>query len=122
MPDYTDWLAQGTSSINAVWRAVRAWKRISDRVTSITVYRGRVAQTAQSVRIEYDSIRGLNVRHDAGEAVIARVILFGVADHPTVTDTNLQKGDQFTLADGMYEVKSVIYVPGEVQATAERIS
>ncbi len=124
MPDYNAWIAARTSPINAAVRAVRAWARIGDRPISVTVYRNRVAQAAQTVRLEYDSMRGIREIQMAGEVNKHRVILFGVLDHPDpdVDDTDLQKGDRFTLADGDYEIKSVIRLPGEVQATAERIS
>lgn len=124
MPDYNEWVANRTSPIVAALRAVRAWARIGDRAVSITVYRGAVAQTAQTLRLEYDSMRGIRDLQAAGEANKHRVILFGVYDHPdtSILDTNLKKGDRFTLPDGQYEVKSVVILPGEVQATAERIT
>jgi hypothetical protein len=124
MPDYNEWLGNRTSPINAAVRAVRAWARIQDRATSITVYRGGAAQPAQTVRLEYDSRRGAQILQMAGEASLSRVIVFGVVNHPdpTITDTDLRKGDRFTLPDGDYEIQSVITLPGEIQATAERIS
>ena len=121
MPSYDGWLGNRNYSINAERRAVRAWARIQDRPTSITVYRGSTAQTAQTVRIEYDSGAGQEIR-EAGQASIQKLIVFGVQDHPEEDDTDLQKDDRFTLADGNYRVVSVIYVPGEIQAKAERIT
>jgi hypothetical protein len=100
-----------------------AWQRIQDRATTITVYRdGAALAGTQTVRIEYSTIA--NERRGAGEASVRDIVLFGVMDHPdvAVTDTNLKKDDQFSLADGIYRVLDVIVIPGEVQARAERIS
>lgn len=121
MPSYTGWLRRDPASVAEV-RAVLAWQRISDKPTSITVYRAGVPQTAQTVRVEFRRQVGDYIRRDAGEASVHDVILFGVADHPSEDDTDLAKGDRFTLSDGQYQVMDVIEVPGEVQATAERIS
>jgi len=126
MPDLSALLAQrGQRGINAAVRAVRAWQRIQDRATTITVYRGNpaVAQTAQVVRVEFDSTTA-RVIQQAGQAAQQGVILFGVRDHPDndVSDTDLKKGDRVMLADGNYQVISVIDLPGEIQARAERLS
>lgn len=126
MPDLSALLAQrGQRGINAAVRAVRAWQRIQDRATTITVYRGNpaVAQTAQVVRVEFDSTTA-RVIQQAGQAAQQGVILFGVRDHPDsdVPDTDLKKGDRVMLADGNYQVISVIDLPGEIQARAERLS
>lgn len=126
MPDLNALLAQrGQRGINAAVRAVRAWQRIQDRATTITVYRGNpaVAQTAQVVRVEFDSTTA-RVIQQTGQAAQQGVILFGVRDHPDsdVPDTDLKKGDRVMLADGNYQVISVIDLPGEIQARAERLS
>jgi hypothetical protein len=123
MPDFDQYLIlRGRRSIPAVVRAIMAWQRIQDRATVITVYRNGAAQTAQSVRIEYSSVA--NDRRAAGEASVRESVIFGVMDHPNVAvpDTNLLKGDRFTVGSEQYEIKDVIVLPGEVQARAERIS
>ena len=124
MPDLYGYLAQREHrGIDNVARAVEAWKRIEDRSSSIVVWRGNppAAQTAQTVRIEFDVERG-RFEKDAGTAAVKRGVIFGVRDHPTETDTDLQKDDRVTLADGDYRVVDVIYVPGEVQAGMQRIT
>lgn len=126
MPDLNTLLAQrGQRGINAAVRAVRAWQRIQDRPTTITVYRGNpaAAQTAQTVRVEFDNTTAQVIRQ-AGQAAQQGVILFGVRDHPDtdVLDTDLKKGDRVTLSDGNYQVISVLDLPGEIQARAERLS
>ncbi len=110
-------------TISGAVRAVRAWQRILDRATSITVYRAGVVQTAQTVRIEFDSATPQE-RRQAGEASVRSLVLFGVKDHPddTVPDTALLKGDRFAIGDDKYEIKDVIALLGEIQARAERIT
>ncbi len=121
MPDINNYLIlRARRSIPAVVRAIMAWQRIQDRATSITVYRDSVAQTAQTVRIEYSSVA--NDRREAGQASVRDLVIFGVVDHPDVADTNLQKGDRFAIGSDQYEVKDVIELPGEIQARAERIA
>ena len=121
MPDLDALLSGRGFRVIGAGRAARAWQRIQDRSTSITVYRAGIPLDAQTVRIEFDSASA-NLRREAGEAAVKDVILFGVKDHPTVDDTDLAKNDEFKLADGSYRVIDVIEVPGEVQARAERIS
>ncbi len=121
MPDLDAWLSQrGRRAISAATRAVRAWQRILDRPSSVVVYRGGAAQAAQTVRVEFEG--GATFRREAGEASARTVTLLGVADHPEEADTDLRKGDRFTLAGAQYEVKDVIAVPGEIQARAERLT
>lgn len=122
MPDFDQWLIlRGRRSIPTIARAIMAWQRIQDRATTLTVYRdGAALADTQTVRIEFDSTS--SDRHEAGEASVRGIVLFGVKGHPDAADTNLQKGDRFALGSDQYEVKDVIEVPGEVQARAERIS
>lgn len=124
MPDLDGLLAQRNfRPLNATARAVAAWNRILDRSTSIVVYRGNPAsaQAAQTVRIEFDNERS-TLKTDAGVASVRRAVIFGVRNHPTVDDTDLQKDDRVRLSDGDYRVIGVIELPGEVQASVERIS
>jgi hypothetical protein len=123
MPDITGHLAQ-RPRVNTTLRAVAAWERIQDRATSITVYRGSPAsaQDAQTVRVEWDNERARLVTTDAGTASQRRGVIFGVRNHPTAADTDLQKDDRIRLDDGDYRVIGVIEPPGEVQASIERIS
>jgi len=121
MPDLNAWLSQrGRRGLPTTARAVRAWQRILDRPSSVVVYRGGTAQAAQTVRVEFGDV--VNARRDAGEASARTVTLLGVADHPEAADTDLRKGDRFTLAGAQYEVVDVIAAPGEIQARAERLT
>lgn len=124
MSRLNSWLGQGTSAIDEEARAVDAWGRIQRDPESITIQRGNSDLSAQTVRIEFDNQSGLNSEVKGGGGASARrsCIVFGVVDHPTVADTNIQRGDKFRLDGTDYRVVQVIKPPGEVQATAEALT
>ena len=102
-------------------RAVDAWERIQDNASSITVLRGSTNLSAQTVRVELVR-EGQDRTGASGQAGVWRVVVFGVRDHPTQTDTDIQKGDRFVYGGSEYRVIAVSVLPGEVQATAERVT
>lgn len=116
MPDFAAWRDDTTA------RAEAAWTRIQQRPVSITIRRGTDMLDEQTVRVELSSSaredldvrRGLNLLPG-----VQRAVVFGVRNHPTVADTDIQRGDRFVLAQTEYEVIAVIVLPGEVQATCE---
>ena len=103
-------------------RARKHGRRISDQAVTITIQRGAETLDAQTVRIEFgdsaredlDLRRGLNVVPG-----VQRVVVFGVRNHPTVADTDIQRGDRFVVGATEFEVIGVISAPGEVQAICE---
>lgn len=112
--------------ISETHRASRAWMRIQRDPTSITVIRGGAAQTAQTVRVEFSPLnmarqsQGMTANQSRRD-----LIVFGVRNHPdaTVLDTNLKRGDRFTINSTIYVVTDVNdVVPGEIQADCERSS
>lgn len=119
MPDINAYLT--SRAIADDTRAVRAWRRIQQKPTSITVSRGDVDLAAQTVRLEW-----LGVRETAGAGGVAatrQLVILGVAGHPdaAVPDTDLARGDRFALSDGTrFRIVDVRRYPGEIQATAER--
>lgn len=120
MPDFEAWLANDVVRPGA--RAAEAWRRISDRPTSITIRRAGASLPAQTVRIEW----GGSAREDEDIEVavdampgVGRLTAFGVRGHPTVTDTDIQRGDRFTLGASEVEVIALLLPPGEVQAICE---
>lgn len=115
MPDVTAYLKASAPSETV--RAVMAWLRISEVPTEITIDR---VGTAQTVRIEHHTVQ--TVSGAEGTGAVARVTVFGVRGHPTVPDTDIQRGDRFAVADDLYEVVLTVALPGEVQAFAERIA
>lgn len=101
-------------------RAILAWRRISEKPTSIVVKTSSGSLAAQTVRIESDS-RATDTKTVAGGSPRRKVIIFGVYDHPTVANTNLKEGWYFNLGEDRYNIQDVIYTLGEVQAIAEAV-
>lgn len=100
-------------------RAVDAWKRISEKPTSVTMKQDDgTAVAAQTVRIEWDSTSS-EAAGPGGQSSIRRGTMFGVRNHPTVTDTNVQRGNRFALNSYQYRVIDVLTTLGEVQARFE---
>ncbi len=123
MPDFQRW----RSSDQAAVSAVEAWLRIQEQPTEIAIRResvagGSVTLAAQTVRIEpgngaredLDVRRGLNVLPG-----VQRAVVFGVRNHPTISDTDIQRGDRFVSGASEFEVLAVITAAGEVQAVCE---
>lgn len=116
MPSFESWRG------NERARAAEAWARISERPTTITIRRGAETLEPQTVRVEFgdsaredlDVRRGLNVMPG-----VQRAVVFGVRNHPTVADSDIQRGDRFVVGATEFEVMAVIPAPGEVQAICE---
>lgn len=117
MPDFDAYFGS-SNAIDDTSRAVDAWSRIQADPTIITIIRDAVSQTAQTMRVEFSGT-GEEATSDAGRSGRQRVVLFGVINHPTVTDTNIERGDRFVINQKQFEVISVITPPGEVQAFCE---
>lgn len=121
--DFSSWLGSSSDfTPDAAVRAVAAWSRIQDKPETITVYRNRVAQAEQTVRIEYNTETRETAGDSGGTSSMRLLVVFGVKDHPTVADTDLKRGDLFTHEDTDYRIVNVITTMGEVQARAEATS
>lgn len=106
-------------SINEAWRAADAWRRIQDKPTSITVERDGTDLPAQTVRLEADS-GGRVVAGMGGVQHLIEAVVFGIRDHATLADTDLQPGDRFVASGIAYEVIMVSpALLGELQAYAK---
>ncbi len=116
MPDFEAWRADRQA------KAVETAMRIAEKPTTITIRRGGESLDAQTVRIELsnstredlDLRRGLDVTPG-----VQRAVVFGLRDHPTAADTDIQRGDRFVVDVTEFEVIGVIDAPGEVQAICE---
>lgn len=124
MSRLNDWLGTGTEEIDPQSRAVDAWKVIQRSPHTITIQRGGSDLSAQVVGIEFDNQSGMQgeVAGAGGKSARRSCIVFGVKDHPSITNTNILRGDKFRLNGTDYRVVQVITPPGEVQATAEALS
>lgn len=116
MPNFDAWL--GNMSQLSAQRAADALRRINEKPASIVLVRSGAAQAAQTVRVEYDRAQSTE-QGDGAKSSNRKLIVFGVRDHPTVTNTNIQRGDRFTYQGSQFKVIDVIVTLGEVQATCE---
>lgn len=112
MPDVDAWL--GDTQALANWRgqeerAHDTARIIADDPSSITVFRGGVAQTAQTVRVNMLNPSSSNRERlgEVGSAGTLQAQIMGYKGHPTITDTDLQRGDQFKLGDVLYRVTMI---------------
>jgi hypothetical protein len=116
MPSINAWM--GNTFPLATWLAsddhgVDTARMIADKSTSITAVRGGVAQTAQTVRLE--TLRGkMEYTTPGGDTAVIDAVVIGYKGHPTITDTDLQRGDRFFVDGQMYEVVTI--VPGTVDS------
>lgn len=122
MPSLDAILSAG-SPINEAHRAALAWRRISEKPTSVTIRRAGAPLSAQTVRIEFSEAS--NQRKGAsGEGAVRDVIIFGVRNHSDddIDDTDIKPGDRFVHLNVEYMVRDLVTTLGEVQAHCEAVS
>jgi hypothetical protein len=112
VPDVDAWL--GDTQPLANWRgqeerAHDTARIIADKPSVITVIRAGVAQDAQTVRVDLSRSSGnrYEMRNDTGSVGSMTTQIIGYKGHPTITDTDLQRGDQFYLGGVLYRVTMV---------------
>lgn len=123
MATLTSWLSSGSHSIlSAEDRAALAWRRINHRPTEITIRRGNGSSAEvldeQTVRVEWDNAASINDGINTTRGT-QRVVIFGIRDHAKLPDTDIRRGDQFSLNGVRYDVLSIMTPPGEVQAVCD---
>lgn len=127
MPNTANWLGSNRlTPVNATIRAAECWKRIQDKPSSVTFYdpttEAAIAAGAQTVRLEYENQNvPLTENMAGGQSPMRDLTIIGVRDHPSVNDTVVEMNYRFRLNGIDYRVIDVIAVPGEVQASAERL-
>lgn len=124
MPSLDAWLAD-TGDLAALptemeaTRAALAWRRINDKPTSVTFRTpAGVTLSAQTVRIESANTAS-EAMSDAGLAPERYVIIFGIRNHATLTNTDMQEGYTFNYLNDQYRIIDTILTLGEIQGTAE---
>ncbi len=110
----SSWLADADQAVDTA-------QVITDKALSIVVKRNGGDLAAQTVRIEGlggpSETRGPNVT-----VANAAVLIVGYRGHPTITDTDLKRGDRFYLAseDALYTVTQILVdTRVSLQASAE---
>lgn len=102
-------------------RAALAYARILDKPSSVAFKTpAGTVLTAQTVRLESDNSASL-AESEAGRAPRRKLIIFGVRNHATVTDTDMAEGYRFVSGNDEYKVVDIIETLGEVQGIAEAI-
>ena len=98
-------------------RAERAWQRIQERPAAIIIVRGKsTVLDPQTVRVEYMSAQRAKRGEDDSESSTRDIYVFGIQSHETLTDTDIKRGDRFTFNDQIWQVDSIAYYPGQIQA------
>ncbi len=119
MSDFNAWLID-TDALSEADRASIAWSRILDKPSVVTFKTpAGVILAAQTVRVEADD-RAMTATGDAGMTGHERYcVIFGVINHDTVTDTDMEEGYRFVLNNDEYRITDVIVTLGSVQGNAE---
>lgn len=107
--------------------AVDTARTIEIRPSWITISRDKgdgdfVQLEPQKVRLEVvQSIRDSGENRDAMVAISKQyVVIMGYKQHPTIPDTDLQRGDQFFFQNRMYEIQEIIdTLPGRLMASGD---
>lgn len=107
MPSFDGWL---TGALPFGWAnpniAVNVGNIIADKSVSIIVTRDGAQLAAQTVRIE--PIGNPAQRKSDGSLVGQETVMaLGYKGHPSITDTDLTRGDRFFCGGLMYEVAQV---------------
>lgn len=115
----SDWRSGDVDAIDEASRAADAWRVIQRSPDSITIDRGTdTTLSAQTVAIEYGNTSTESRSDGAGQTSQSDVIVFGIRNHATLTDTDIEQGDQFEWNGHFFRVVEVRLLPGEIQATA----
>jgi hypothetical protein len=118
MPNVNNWTA---GSDSAASRAEDAWNRIQEKATSVVIRRAGVALAAQTVRLEMDDafVSRTGANTDIAEQ---KIVVFGVRNHATITNTDIQRKDRLTAFGAQWEIELVIVQTGEVQGVGKRVA
>lgn len=118
------WISQPNASVVSTQWGLRAqvqWARILDKPTDVEFIRNGVKLEPQTVRIEYDDTIA-NVKSEAGNSTLRKVMVFGVRGHPEIDDLDVNLWDTFVMNDAEYTVVSVNeHLIGQVQAYCEMV-
>jgi hypothetical protein len=99
-------------------RALDVWRAIQGNSVSLVFRKPNGTDlAAQTVRLEYISVT--DTTSAAGQGTERRLFIFGVRDHPTVTNTNIAAGYRFNYLGKQYTVLDPIVPPGGGEVRAE---
>jgi hypothetical protein len=102
-------------------RAIDIWRSIQGAPFVVTFKTPTGTLAAQTIRIAYDD-SATEPASAAGLGAVRPLLLFGVRDHPSQSDTNMKEGYRFVYLNREYTVLDVIVLPGEIRARGEAVS
>lgn len=111
------------ADVKSQYRANGTVRRIMDKPTDIRILRnGAFLDFDQTVRIEGRSTTDIQGTRDFGNSVTYTrgITVFGVRDHMTLPDLDIQINDRFGYDSTMYVVRGITLHAGEIQAACER--
>ena len=118
-------LLAGASSIVQAQKALRAsveLARLADKPVSVAFLRNGVRLAAQTVRIEFNDTNPSEVDSDSGVGFSVMGYLFGVKDHSTLPDLDVDTWDTFVLNDREFTITSVNHtLIGQIQCMFEAV-
>ena len=123
MVNFSDWLGTNSPADESVF-AAQIWSTIQHDPASIAFVRGSTTLAAQTVRVTYSNMQRESEGKSGAMTAKREVVVFGVKGHPSddVPDTDIQRGDQFSVDGRGFKVVDVIAVLGGIQATTEAVS
>lgn len=113
-------IGNARASLLAATRAQDTARTIAEKSVSITVQRGSTTLPAQTVRLDTGgpSPRQVNTPNTATASL--QMVLLGYKAHPTIADTDVERGDRFLYGGERYRVIQVLpETPGRLVAIAE---
>jgi hypothetical protein len=120
MPDLAAILAErgdfaGMPTAQAGVRASLAWARIIDKPTAVVLITpAGLPLPSQQVRLESEN-KASPIQSAAGIGPKRDLIIFGIQNHPTLPDTDMQEGYTFVYDKDEYTCVDVILTIGEKQ-------
>lgn len=119
MSDFNSWLIN-LEAISEPNRATLAWSRINEKPSTVSFKTTTGAiLAAQVVRIEPDDKATAESAESGMTGHMRYCIIFGVINHDTVTDTDMEEGYRFVLNNDEYRITDVLVTLGSVQGNAE---
>lgn len=100
-------LLQDTASLVQAQRETRAriqLARLGDKWETITFNRDGAWLAPQTVRIEFNDSFVMGASSAAGVGFASRGVLFGLKDHPTLPDLDVDEWDTFVLGEKEYTI------------------
>lgn len=109
MPNFNAWgslkpLGDWRDEINRAYDTARL---IAEQPTVITFIRAGATLAAQTVRLERSNNIPSELTANIARVAETEVVIIGYRGHPTITDTNVRRGDRFVHSGQTYEVIQV---------------